>query len=151
MGWHFSLGFYFLAFLLRLLELLLSDSPYPGPGYPETLAFCFVSTVLGWRSIRLSLTVTPELVVVRSWFRTTRIPRHRVRGARVVTYTGWLQRGPVLRVLVLDCDDRAVTIYPIVGKPREVQSVWEGVLAALGKSRYEIDEILDGAKRLRWP
>ena len=60
-------------------------SDFTTPGW--VLLAAFLAAIL--RAIRLGLTVTPDHVIVRSWFTTRRIPRSDILNARATPYDGW--------------------------------------------------------------
>lgn len=79
----------FVLFALVGLGSLLD--PTIDSGEPEWPGWVFVAVSLAAivRAVRLGLTITPDHVIVRSWFTTRRIPRSDILGARATPYDGW--------------------------------------------------------------
>jgi hypothetical protein len=79
----------FVLFALATISGLLD--PAFDSGEPDWPGWVFLAASLAAiaRAVRLGLTVTPDHVIVRSWFTTRRIPRSDIVGARATPYDGW--------------------------------------------------------------
>jgi hypothetical protein len=93
---HFATPYYralctavFVLFALATIGGLVDPAVDSGePDWPGWVVLA--GSVAGIvRAIRLGLTVTPDHVIVRSWFTTRRIPRSNILGARATPYDGW--------------------------------------------------------------
>lgn len=75
-----------------------------------------LAVVLFVRALSFGIYVQPELVVVRSWFRTRHVPRAVIRRVRRAEYEGLLRLGPsfvVTEMLVIDTHDDGRIALPV--------------------------------------
>jgi hypothetical protein len=74
-----------LATLGGLLDPTMDSDEPDWPGW-VIIGVCLVAIV---RAVRLGLTITPEHVIVRSWFTTRRVSRSDILSAHARPYDGW--------------------------------------------------------------
>lgn len=132
-------------YLILFAVVSLSLIPYPGPALdPHTYALvggacAAVSLAFAVRGLALGIVVGGDAVLVRSWFRTRRLPRPEIVEIESAGYDGWLTGGrpsATLDTLQLRLrDGRTVTAWGIVGRPGTVHKRVVRLRALLGLPR----------------
>lgn len=100
---------------------------------PAAAVVAFPLLAAGW-SLRLSVTVTEEYVVVRDFFRGHRFPRDLVTEVVPVNYDGFWTRGARTRFLMsvrFSAADRHVTAYCLPARPSTARATAVRLRAAL--------------------
>ncbi len=110
------------------------DPSVPGDLTGPAAALAFPLLAAGW-SLRLSVTITDEYVVVRNFFRSHRLPRDLVTEVVPVNYDGFWTRGARTRFLTsvrFSAADRHVTAYCLLARPSTARATAVRLRAALG-------------------
>lgn len=88
-----------------LLAASLLASVGPAGAGPAMLVFAVPAGAMVIRSCMVGIRVRGSELVIVSWFRTYRIPRHRIRDAILADYSGWFTNfSPSRRIKILDLD-----------------------------------------------
>ncbi|GAA1058581.1 hypothetical protein [Agromyces bracchium] len=94
-----------LAYSGFLLAASLLGSVGPAGAGPAMLVFALPMGAMVVRSCMVGIRVRGSELVIVSWFRTYRIPRHSIRDALLTDYSGWFTNfSPSRRIKILDLD-----------------------------------------------
>lgn len=130
----FIANFCLVAFLLSLLITDGSKAPDSEIGWIGVAVFAY----LGCRSLVVSVEVRGQWLIIRSWWRTNRIPVSDVTYIGYVDHFGILLKsslGGLLQMLVVDSMGRQQEFPAIGGTSRRLDRIVEDVSRAVARCR----------------
>ena len=132
-GYLMAIGLF--AVLLSGVSLgAVLDPSVPGDLTGSVAFVAFPLLAAGW-SLRLSVTITDEYVVVQNFFRSHRLHRDLVTEVVPVNYAGFWTRGARTRFLMtirFSSADRHVTAYCLLARPSTARATAVRLRSALG-------------------
>ena len=88
----------------------------------QAAPYWIAALLLALRSLRLGVVFAGEELVIRSWFRTRRIPVSSVKRAKAVKYDGAKCPTKVLYMLrITRRESKSLDAYGIIGRPRKIE------------------------------
>lgn len=127
-----------------LLAASLLGSIGPAGAGPAMMVFAVPIGAMVIRGCMVGIRVRGSELVIVSWFRTYRIPRHRIRDAILTDYSGWFTNfSPSRRIKILDLDlggrDREFSCTAMTRRGAALATA--GLAEAFGLQVRDLDEV----------